>query len=221
VNSIFLAMSSHLLRDAVRRLLTDGGFSIVGEAPTIADALPPLASNTAAPVDFFIAYKDIGDNSTEAFAHIRQLVGNKSRIVALAEETDIRQITRDYIMAVDGILTLSTSATEMIQSLRLIQVGERIVPSELVQSVFMPTPRLAPAAQRGPGQTLAVHPLTARETDILRQLVLGGSNKVIAHKLGITEATVKVHLKSLLRKLRASNRTQAAIWAQTHGFGDC
>ena len=46
----------------------------------------------------------------------------------------------------------------------------------------------------------------------------GASNKMIAIKLGITEATVKVHLKTLLRKIDVNNRTQAAIWAMNNGF---
>jgi hypothetical protein len=46
----------------------------------------------------------------------------------------------------------------------------------------------------------------------------GDSNKMIARELGITEATVKVHLKGLLRKIGAGNRTQAAIWAMNNGF---
>ena len=46
----------------------------------------------------------------------------------------------------------------------------------------------------------------------------GSSNKLIAIKLGITEATVKVHLKTLLRKIDVNNRTQAAIWAMNNGF---
>jgi two-component system nitrate/nitrite response regulator NarL len=50
--------------------------------------------------------------------------------------------------------------------------------------------------------------------------VEGDSNKAIANRLGITEATVKVHLKSLLRKIGAANRTQAAIWALNNGFGE-
>ncbi len=43
---------------------------------------------------------------------------------------------------------------------------------------------------------------------------------MIARQLGITEATVKVHLKAVLRKLNLSNRTQAAIWAISHGLGE-
>ena len=58
--------------------------------------------------------------------------------------------------------------------------------------------------------------LSRRELVILRTLTEGASNKVIALKLVITESTVKVHMKAILRKLRLQNRTQAAIWARTH-----
>jgi two-component system nitrate/nitrite response regulator NarL len=58
--------------------------------------------------------------------------------------------------------------------------------------------------------------LSSREAAILSGLVEGQPNKVIAKRLNITEATVKVHVKAILRKIRAKNRTQAAIWAVKH-----
>jgi len=58
--------------------------------------------------------------------------------------------------------------------------------------------------------------LSGREAAILNALVQGASNKVIAYRLSITEATVKVHVKAILRKIRVRNRTQAAIWALHH-----
>jgi two-component system nitrate/nitrite response regulator NarL len=58
--------------------------------------------------------------------------------------------------------------------------------------------------------------LSLREGAILNALVQGKSNKIIAYQLCITEATVKVHVKAILRKIRVQNRTQAAIWALHH-----
>lgn len=58
--------------------------------------------------------------------------------------------------------------------------------------------------------------LSRREMLILRMLMQGASNKTIARNLVITESTVKVHMKAILRKLRLQNRTQAAIWARNH-----
>jgi two-component system nitrate/nitrite response regulator NarL len=58
--------------------------------------------------------------------------------------------------------------------------------------------------------------LSPRETSILRCLARGASNKLIARDIQITEATVKVHVKAILRKIGVANRTQAAIWATTN-----
>jgi two-component system, NarL family, nitrate/nitrite response regulator NarL len=60
--------------------------------------------------------------------------------------------------------------------------------------------------------------LSEREAQILHGLIQGHANKVIARTCDITEATVKVHMKSILRKIRVANRTQAAIWALEHGY---
>jgi DNA-binding CsgD family transcriptional regulator len=62
--------------------------------------------------------------------------------------------------------------------------------------------------------------LTERERQILRCLLDGHSNKHIARTLKITEGTVKVHLKTLMRKISAGNRTQAALWARSQGIGE-
>jgi two-component system nitrate/nitrite response regulator NarL len=59
--------------------------------------------------------------------------------------------------------------------------------------------------------------LSARQQSILRCLIQGDSNKTIARKMAIAEATVKVHVKAILRKIRVHNRTQAAIWAMSTG----
>lgn len=70
-----------------------------------------------------------------------------------------------------------------------------------------------------PSRALADAPrLSDREAQILDGLVKGYANKVIARRCDITEATVKVHMKSILRKIRVGNRTQAAIWALEHGY---
>jgi two-component system, NarL family, nitrate/nitrite response regulator NarL len=73
-----------------------------------------------------------------------------------------------------------------------------------------------PAAEETSNGGDVVRGLSRRELIILRTLTEGASNKVIALKLVITESTVKVHMKAILRKLRLQNRTQAAIWARTH-----
>ena len=65
-------------------------------------------------------------------------------------------------------------------------------------------------------ETAGNRALSYREEQVLRKLVGGASNKEIAFKLVMTEATVKVHMKAILRKLRFHNRTEAALWARNN-----
>jgi two-component system, NarL family, nitrate/nitrite response regulator NarL len=81
--------------------------------------------------------------------------------------------------------------------------------------VALPAAETRGTSNGGPAGDV-VRDLSRRELLILRTLTEGASNKVIALKLVITESTVKVHMKAILRKLRLQNRTQAAIWARTH-----
>jgi two-component system nitrate/nitrite response regulator NarL len=69
-----------------------------------------------------------------------------------------------------------------------------------------------------PPDTSEAGELSRRELEILRCLLAGQSNKAIARQLDITESTVKMHFKNLMRKIRAQNRTQAAVWAIQHGL---
>ena len=73
---------------------------------------------------------------------------------------------------------------------------------------------MAQALRSPPRQ--AVVELTDRERQVLKTIAAGLSNKVIGHKLGITEGTVKVHVKNLLHKLGLRSRVEAAVWAMEH-----
>jgi two-component system, NarL family, nitrate/nitrite response regulator NarL len=104
------------------------------------------------------------------------------------------------------------SPEALTQSLNLVLLGEKVFPTSLAALLISgPVDNVVemPGGRRG---------LSERENQILRSLLKGESNKMIANRLGITEATVKVHLKTVLRKIGAANRTQAAIWALNNGY---
>jgi two-component system, NarL family, nitrate/nitrite response regulator NarL len=124
----------------------------------------------------------------------------------------------------------------MAQSLRLMQMGERMVPMDFIMLLMRQAGiagNISNAAVPDDDVSSAIASNTSsagisadavekspsnREAEILKYLVSGFSNKMIARHLGITEATVKVHLKGILRKIRVSNRTQAAVWALNNGI---
>jgi two-component system nitrate/nitrite response regulator NarL len=91
--------------------------------------------------------------------------------------------------------------------------GEKMLPSSLAD---MLTSDLDLIDNKS---TKAQAKLTDRERQILRCLSDGKTNKHIARELDITEGTVKVHLKGLMKKISAANRTQAALWARSQGLG--
>lgn len=221
MSRVFLVIRAQLLREGLRKLLTDASFSVVGEASTPDDAVSFFALNGEEDISLIVSEASVCYESPDFLKTLRQ-VACKARIVILANQEDVPRLGHQNIIAADGVLSLQISAEVMAQSLRVMQLGERTVPTEFIMSLvgpqaFNPSDTAAPAETADvalpPGEQLP----SRRETQILRYLVNGCTNKVIARHLGITEATVKVHLKGLLRKIHASNRTQAAIWAINNG----
>jgi two-component system nitrate/nitrite response regulator NarL len=189
--NVELLLRERLVRDALSSVLVNAGFSVFHEAR--------LDQNDAIIVIDFDDCKD----PERVGAHRSRGV----KIVALTSEADSREIGFDEMMPLSGILTYDLSTGAFVRSVGLICSGERVFPSDLAMR------RKPQAASPGTeSRSDGVH-LSPRESELLFHLVEGQSNKLIARELGITEATVKVHLKSVLRKIRVENRTQAAIWA--------
>jgi two-component system nitrate/nitrite response regulator NarL len=191
---------------------------MIHEASDLDDALSSLRSLKNNRPELVIIDAALCNERANAIGSIQQ-EGGRPRVVVLGY--DIDAISSDNVLVADGVLTFDITANMMIRSLRLIQKGERVVPRELMQAFFARSREgrnhpATPAQTLRPGRSQRPSP---REAEILERLMQGHSNKTIGRELGITETTVKVHLKSLLRKINASNRTQAAIWALNNGYG--
>jgi DNA-binding NarL/FixJ family response regulator len=115
-----------------------------------------------------------------------------------------------------GFIPKSSTNEVMLSALRLVLAGGKYLPPEVLVSagVFPATTRPRPAASLSV-ETLG---LTGRQADVLRLLAKGASNKVICRELGLAERTVKAHVTAILRALKVSSRTQAAIEAAKLGL---
>jgi two-component system, NarL family, nitrate/nitrite response regulator NarL len=218
IGAVLIVLPSPLLRDALARILRDVGATMIHEASDLDNALSCLRSLKHDGPDLVILDAALCNERANAIGSVQE-EGGRARLVLLGY--DINAISSDNVLVADGILTFDITANMMIRSLRLIQKGERVVPRELMQAILRSRESgshqpAAPAQTLRLGRSQAPSP---REAEILERLMRGHSNKTIARELGITETTVKVHLKSLLRKINASNRTQAAIWALNNGYG--
>jgi len=135
--------------------------------------------------------------------------------VVLAPVFSVEQLRYCLQAGARGFLLEDISAEALRQSFRLVLAGEAVLPTELTEALLA---REAVPAGPSPAPPEVMEALSDRELDILRSLTTGVSNKEIAKSLGITEATVKVHMKAILRKVGLDNRTQGAIWAYNNGI---
>lgn len=132
-----------------------------------------------------------------------------AKLVFVAPTLDLGAMSACYSKGGSGYLLDKISCDALAESLKLVNAGEKVFPSDLA-SLF-PTFSFRNSAPRDE-QGLRTSDLSRREIQILQCLTSGQSNKVIANSLHIAEATVKVHVKRILRKARVTNRTQAAMW---------
>ena len=125
----------------------------------------------------------------------------------VAEELIQRHVT--------GIITADSSIDMVIAALRFALAGGSFAPPVLVRAHTAPQdPAPPPQAMRAETPELASQhetTFTPREIEVLHRLRQGLQNKIIAYELGISESTVKVHLRNVMKKLHASNRTQVAF----------
>lgn len=126
-------------------------------------------------------------------------------------------VTRALQMGIRGFLHKSMHAKSLLNAIRFMALGERYVPVD-----FMIDPASLSiedhAAMRQPGPTHLAEALTLREKEVLEALCLGRTNKEIARELRLSEPTIKLHVKTLYRRLGVSNRTQAAMVARSQGL---
>jgi DNA-binding NarL/FixJ family response regulator len=125
------------------------------------------------------------------------------RVIVLTHNDSEARICQALEQGVRGYLLLGCSLQELIDALRSVHVGGVA---------------LAPLAATRIAERMKQQPLTAREADILREMMFGLSNKAIADRLAISVGTVKVHVKAILRKLDAGSRTEAVAIAQRRGI---
>jgi two-component system, NarL family, nitrate/nitrite response regulator NarL len=198
---------STLFRAGLKMLLRNSRFEVERETETLHEILNSEWSDTLFLVGFRGDVQDIE-------ADISSLKGAAQGcyIVLLAASMEADQLAISFAAGVDGYLLDEISPEALLESLHLVVLGEKVFPSKLAL-LISGGQRLTPM----PAVQASDVPLSHREYEIVQQLADGMPNKVIASRLSISEATVKVHLKTILKKLGLHNRTQAAIWAVQHG----
>lgn len=158
---------------------------------------------------------DATQNTSRVLEMVRQVREHspEARIVVLAAQFDLGFVRLGHEAGVHGFLLATNAPAVLVKSLELIMAGESVLPLVVLRSIVDRDQPLQDNTAEPKLPDLKACKLSAREAEILGCLREGASNKIIARKLAVTEATVKVHVKAILRKVGAANRTQAAMWA--------
>jgi DNA-binding NarL/FixJ family response regulator len=155
---------------------------------------------------------------TNAFNRLYRLlsdVTSHNAVVVIAEQISLILVRKVLEIGGRGIIPTDFDPDLFRMALFMALRGETFFPS----SAWLPTLRMSTDCDLiGTPESEDRPPITWREREILNQLFQGISNKLIAYNLGITEATVKMHMSNLSRKLDAKNRTQLLVNAMRRGF---
>lgn len=208
---IYLVGGSKLFRHGLRSYLDGDGFAVAGETDDYVDLGPALGDDDAPDLVLY-AKPSPEANPAEAVEAIRDELPEVP-VLVMAEALIPSEFSDCLNVGVSGYLLSDISKEALLHSIKLMLIGEKVFATELAKLWLNGglEKRLHCAKKLD-------HNLTARESEILECLLGGDSNKSIARRLEITESTVKIHMKSLLRKINVQNRTQAAIWAMESGF---
>ena len=198
---IMVVEDHHIVRQGLVALIkTVPGIDVVAEAPDGKQALERFRQHK--PDITLMDLRLPNMSGVDAITAIRAEFPS-ARIIVLTTFDGDEDIYRALQAGARGYLLKGMDADELIDAIRTVHGGKTRIPASVAQRL----------AGRIGGQEL-----TARETEVLRQIVAGKSNKEIASHLFISEATVKTHINSLLGKLGVSDRTQAATTALQRGI---
>jgi two-component system nitrate/nitrite response regulator NarL len=225
-----LVVPKTLLREGLARLLSSTDYKPARSLTSLAEIFQgtPIEADKT----LFIISRDAFTKADhdEPLHELRMIKEQNpdSRVLVLSDAFNVDDVVAALRAGAIGYIMSTLTSDALIKSLDLVMIGETVLASEFSRAVCesrrktlevaASQPSTTPSAA-GPGahehaeRENGARRLSSREAAILSRLMRGDSNKNIARGIGVAEATVKTHIKAILRKIRVKNRTQAALWA--------
>jgi two-component system nitrate/nitrite response regulator NarL len=221
-----LVVDDHSLfrRGLVSLLMQDERFATPDQAADVGEALRYLSH--AVPDLILLDNRLPGVRGVDAIGGLKEAApGVKILMLTVSEnENDLAAALQ---AGADGYLLKTVESDDLCNSILKVLSGESVISADMMTKLVCVFRQSRSDAQTPPSlpQSLAqnqeadpINTLSAREREVLKLIVHGASNKSIARQLDIAEATVKIHVQHILRKLQLSSRVQAAVYAEQCGF---
>jgi len=216
-----LVVDDHTLfrRGLTALLQRDPQFEVVGDAGDAGQA--QRRAQELQPDVILLDNHLPGVNGVDALPALHEAAPG-AKVLMLTVSEDEHDLAAALRGGACGYLLKTVEGDALSLAIRRCMRGESVVAEEMTGKLFAAyrdaaAPQAAPiAVPAAPASRLDV--MSRRELDILRGIARGQGNKEIARSLGIAEATVKIHVQHILRKLDVSSRVQAAVIASEHGL---
>ncbi len=206
---VVIADDHEVVRCGMRNLIQSADdIEIIGEATSGAEAVEKTLSSD--PDVVLLDIRMAGGDGLTALGRIK-LDKPALPVVMISAYDNPTYVARAVALGASGYINKGAPGGEVLDTIRRAARGESAWTREELRRVTgaLATPRLNADVEV---------PLTQRESEVLRQLALGLTNKEIAQALNISYETVKEHVQHILRKVGVSDRTQAAVWAVRRGL---
>lgn len=227
-----------LLREALVSLMAGHDYQIVGDVASAADIPRSLHAAEAAPC-LAILGPNAAPHAATTAGHLRRL-WPAAKIILLFDSASPADFQSFLASEMDACIPLRASPAVLIETIERVtaanlrmllvqsETSAATACSKAVKMGAAPSQRANSPARKEPAECApaplaysfpVAGGLSEREQEVLKGLVRGHPNRKIADTCGITEAGIKILMKSILRKIRVTNRTQAAIWGLGRGYG--
>jgi two-component system, NarL family, nitrate/nitrite response regulator NarL len=210
-----------IFREGLVSILAKVAFETACSASSI-EEVPSTISSAGEQILVLIAVRENADLA-QALGTTKAILPN-AHIVVVGDASKQGNVRTALELGAASFVDENIETSSLVKELELVMLGAPVISVSILKALLrhsctpacMETAAPPPSDEPPPDAQKHAEPrlqLSDREAAILNSLVLGAPNKVIAYQLNITEATVKVHVKAILRKIQVKNRTQAAIWA--------
>lgn len=204
---VLVVDDQRLVREGIASLLgIQSGIEVVGMA---ADGKEAIERTLALTPDVVLMDVRMPELDGVAAAAVLRARAPTTRVVMLTTFDDEEFVVQALRAGASGYLLKDLPATELAEAVRLTHAGVTQLDHTAARHVVAALPTHSPAAP---------NILTSRETDVLRLIAAGATNREIATTLFLSEGTVKNHISRILSRLSLRDRTQAAIYARDHGL---